>query len=465
MTTNHYRYVLLTFLKLTDLVVLACALTLAVVAEVPGESWGQVLTLRIQLQNILFLLAFLGYCHLVMRVFGLYRSHRLTRMAQEWRDLAWVAIAAAIPLYAVGRLLQFDYATPSFMPSFAFITFLGLVLERQLFRMVARSARRHGHNLRHVVVVGRDQGGFDLASQLAQRADLGYSIEAVVEADEDEAAALARVTDLLETRPVDEVFVSLPIDAHLGLIRNIVGVCEEQGVTIRVVSSLVDLVLARAQLDEIDGHPVVSIFSGPADSLLLSVKRLIDVTVAGLVVALSSPLWLAIALAIKLDSRGPVFFVQDRVGMGGRRFRFFKFRTMVPDAEKRQAAIEHLNESTGPVFKIQNDPRVTRVGDFLRKTSLDELPQLLNVLRGDMSLVGPRPLPVRDVLRMDSRSHKRRFSVKPGITCIWQIDGRVPDFEKWIATDIFYIDNWSLGLDLKILVKTIPAVLTGRGAY
>jgi len=183
------------------------------------------------------------------------------------------------------------------------------------------------------------------------------------------------------------------------------------------------------------------------------------------VLAVASPLLLAIALAIRLDSPGGALFVQDRVGMGGRRFRFFKFRTMVPDAEKKQAAIEHLNESTGPVFKIQKDPRVTRVGDFLRKTSLDELPQLLNVLRGDMSLVGPRPLPVRDVLRMDTRSHKRRFSVKPGITCLWQIDGRVPDFEKWIATDIFYIDNWSLGLDLKILLRTIPAVLSGRGAY
>jgi exopolysaccharide biosynthesis polyprenyl glycosylphosphotransferase len=465
MTTNHFRYVLLTILKLTDLVIVVMAFALAVFAEVTEEPWSQVLTARIQVQNILFVLAFLAYCHLVMRVFGLYRSHRLSSMAQEWRDLAWVAIAAAIPLYAAAHVLGFDYATPSFIPSVAFMIFFGLVLERQVFRMIARSARRHGHNLRHVIVVGRNQGGFNLASRLVQRADLGYSIESVVDADVDEGAALARVTELLETRPVDEVFVSLPIDAHLGLIRNIVGLCEEQGVTIRVVSSLVDLVLARAQLDEIDGHPVVSIFSGPPDSLLLSVKRMLDVTISALVVVVSSPVWLAIALAIKLGSPGPVFFVQDRVGLGGRRFRFFKFRTMVPDAEQRQAAIEHLNESKGPVFKIEKDPRVTRVGEFLRRTSLDELPQLLNVLRGDMSLVGPRPLPVRDVLRIDSRSHKRRFSVKPGITCLWQIDGRVPDFEKWIATDIFYIDHWSLGLDLKILLKTIPAVLSGRGAY
>jgi lipopolysaccharide/colanic/teichoic acid biosynthesis glycosyltransferase len=160
-----------------------------------------------------------------------------------------------------------------------------------------------------------------------------------------------------------------------------------------------------------------------------------------------------------------VLFVQERVGLGGRRFRFYKFRTMVPDAERRQADLERLNEAQGPVFKIRSDPRITRVGRIIRQLSLDELPQFLNVLRGDMSLVGPRPLPVRDVLKIDRRAHKRRFSVKPGITCLWQVHGREPSFDEWIKTDMEYIDNWSLGLDLKIMVKTIPAVLTGRGAY
>jgi exopolysaccharide biosynthesis polyprenyl glycosylphosphotransferase len=466
MITHHYRYVLLTLLKLADLLVIGFAFMLAVFAGLPdGARWNDVLQLKLELQNFLFLLAFLAFCHILLQIFGLYRSHRLTSVAREWHDLVWVLIAAAAPLFVAGRLFQFDYATLAFLPRFTFAAFVGLVFERQLFRIVARHARRHGHNIRHVVVVGRDDSGLDLASRLARRADLGYAVEGVVDAQPDEETALARVTELLESRPVDEVFVSLPLDAHHGLIRDVVALCEEQGVTIRVVSSLVDLVLARAQLDEIDGRPVISIFSGPPDSLLLAVKRLLDVTVAGLAVALSSPLWALIAIAIKLDSPGPVFFVQDRVGMGGRRFRFFKFRTMVPDAEQRQAAIEHLNESTGPVFKIRKDPRVTRVGELLRKFSLDELPQFLNVLRGDMSLVGPRPLPVRDVQRMDSRAHKRRFSVKPGITCLWQIAGRVPDFEKWIETDIHYIDNWSLGLDLKILMKTIPAVISGRGAY
>ncbi len=465
--TNPYRYALLTFLKLADLAVITATFVLAVVSQLHQEQpWVSLLEMRIQVQNVLFLVAFLGYCHLMMRTLGLYRSYRLTSVAREWRDLAGVAVASAIPLYAAGRLMDFDYATPSFGPAFACMTFIALALERRAFRILARAVRRHGHNIRNVVLVGRDEGGFDLASRIARRGDLGYSIESVVDVHaHDEGAALEQVTSLLETRPIDEVFITLPLDAHQALIRDVVSLCEEQGVTIRVLSSLVDLVQARAQLDEIDGRPVISIFSGPPDSMLLAVKRLIDVTVSSLALILSAPVCLLIALAIKLDSTGPVLFAEERVGLGGRRFRFYKFRTMVPDAEQKQAALERLNEADGPVFKIRKDPRITRVGRFIRQLSLDELPQFLNVLRGDMSLVGPRPLPVRDVLKIDSRAHRRRFSVKPGITCLWQVHCRVPDFDEWIKTDMEYIDNWSLGLDFKILVKTIPAVLTGRGAY
>jgi exopolysaccharide biosynthesis polyprenyl glycosylphosphotransferase len=363
-------------------------------------------------------------------------------------------------------MLGFGFATPSFLLEFGALTFVGLALERRFFRLVARSARRHGHNLRNVVVLGRNESGFELASRLTRHADLGYAVEAVLEVSpEDEAAALEQVAKLLETRPIDEVFLSLPMEAHQGLIRGVVDVCDEQGVTVRVLSSLLDRIVSRAEIDEMDGHPIVSIFSGPPDSLLLAVKRLIDVSLASLVLLLATPVLLLLAAVIKLDSTGPALFVQERVGVAGRRFRFFKFRTMVIDAEGRQAALEHLNEAKGVVFKIKDDPRVTRVGRVIRSLSLDELPQLLNVVKGDMSLVGPRPLPVRDVLRIGNRAHRRRFSVKPGITCLWQVGGREPDFDAWIKTDMEYIDNWSLSLDLKILARTIPAVLTGRGAY
>jgi lipopolysaccharide/colanic/teichoic acid biosynthesis glycosyltransferase len=171
-------------------------------------------------------------------------------------------------------------------------------------------------------------------------------------------------------------------------------------------------------------------------------------------------------LLIRLDSPGPIFFYQERVGLNKRRFRLVKFRTMFDGANQQQQQLEHLNEADGPVFKIRSDPRVTRLGKLLRRYSIDELPQLFNVLKQDMSLVGPRPLPVRDVERIDKQGHKRRFSVKPGITCLWQVNGRSDvSFDHWVRLDLEYIDSWSLGLDMRILLKTIPAVVKGSGAY
>jgi len=234
---------------------------------------------------------------------------------------------------------------------------------------------------------------------------------------------------------------------------------------VRLASTLVDPILARAQVDEVDGRPIITVFTGPPDSLPIAVKRVIDLVVSAIALFLLTPVFVLIALVIKLDSRGPVLFRQERVGFNRRRFHALKFRTMVEGAERQQAALEVLNEAQGPVFKIRRDPRITRAGRWLRRMSLDELPQLLNVLRGDMSLVGPRPLPLRDVSRIDVNAHKRRFSVRPGITCLWQVNGREPRFEDWIKSDMEYIDNWSLGLDLRIIMKTIPAVLGGRGAY
>jgi lipopolysaccharide/colanic/teichoic acid biosynthesis glycosyltransferase len=190
-----------------------------------------------------------------------------------------------------------------------------------------------------------------------------------------------------------------------------------------------------------------------------------DIVASASLLSLLSPLLALVAVGIRLDSRGPIFFVQDRVGFNKRRFRMVKFRTMRRDAEARIEEIEHLNEKSGPIFKIRNDPRITRLGRWLRKTSIDELPQLINVLLGEMSIVGPRPLAVRDALKMEEAWQKRRFSVKPGLTCLWQVSGRSNlSFEQWMELDLKYIDGWSLGLDGVIVLRTIPAVLTARGA-
>jgi len=277
---------------------------------------------------------------------------------------------------------------------------------------------------------------------------------------------LADLGTIISHEPVDEVIVALPLRRRRDLIEKIVEACEEQGIMVRVRTDLFDLRVARPQVDTIDGVPVVTIRSGPDDGWQLVLKRVIDILGSAALLLLLAPLLLLVALLIRLDSPGPVLFMQERVGLNRRRFKLLKFRTMVQEADKKQELFEALNEADGPVFKIKNDPRVTRLGRVLRQFSIDELPQLINVLKGEMSLVGPRPLPLRDVKLIDAQWHKRRFSVKPGLTCLWQVNGRSDvSFERWVRMDLEYIDTWSLSLDLKILLKTIPVVFRGSGAY
>jgi exopolysaccharide biosynthesis polyprenyl glycosylphosphotransferase len=265
---------------------------------------------------------------------------------------------------------------------------------------------------------------------------------------------------------VDEVVVALPMPSFYRETREILGLCEEQGIKVRFITDMLfDLSHVKSTIEYMDDTPILTLYMGPHDGFLLRIKRIMDITISALALILLAPLFVMIGILIKIDLRGPIFFVQERVGYNKRRFEFYKFRTMTSDAEKRQAEMEHLNEVSGPVFKIKDDPRVTKIGKILRKTSMDELPQLFNVLKGDMSFVGPRPLPIRDYKRFEKNWQKRRLSVRPGLTCLWQIQGRNElSFEKWIELDMEYIDHWSLLLDLKILVKTIPAVVRGTGA-
>jgi exopolysaccharide biosynthesis polyprenyl glycosylphosphotransferase len=417
----------------------------------------------------------MGLWHAVLRSRGLYGSYRLAVVSRELRDLSVVVLYCDAALVVFGRLFRFDYTTFDFLITFAGLSFVGLGVERRLLRAVGRRLRQYGRNLRNVIIVGTGTEALELASHLAGREDLGYRVVDVLEHRQDGAgnghnngtrAIVERVEALIEQRPIDEVFIALPLDGAQGLTESLIAICEQQGVTVRVVAQLASLQWARAVMDTVEGQPVLTLRTGPSDSLGLVVKRCIDIAgaVVGLVVL--APFFLVVAVAIKLDSRGPVFFSQERVGLNRRRLRALKFRTMVVGAERMQAELEPLNEAHGPVFNIENDPRVTRIGKWLRRYSLDELPQLFNVLRGEMSLVGPRPLPVDEVRRFNDLAHRRRLSVKPGITCLWQISGRnqIADFKEWVRLDLEYIDNWSLWLDLKILLRTIPAGFAGTGA-
>jgi exopolysaccharide biosynthesis polyprenyl glycosylphosphotransferase len=472
-TTNLHRATVLAMLKLCDLVVVMAAFVLALVAS-QHQGFVEILEIRVKAVNFLFLTLYIGYAHVVFHSFGLYRSYRLSPSARELRDVCSAVLVIAFPVLLCRGLLEFEFATVEFFVTFVVGASLLLGAERRLLRVIARTMRKHGRNLRNAILVGHGDGALEMASRLAHRADLGYHVVELIETDEagqtlgprgTPAPAVERIASLIADRPIDEVFVALPLDRGQALIRSIVALCEEQGITVRLASAVVDPILARAEVDEVDGRPIITVFTGPPDSLPIAVKRGIDLVVSATALVLLLPVFVLIALAIRLDSRGPILFRQERVGFNRRRFHALKFRTMVEDADQQQAALEGLNEAQGPVFKIRNDPRITGIGRWLRRLSLDELPQLLNVLRGDMSLVGPRPLPLRDVSRIDVNAHKRRFSVRPGITCLWQVNGREPHFEDWIRADMEYIDNWSLSLDLRIILKTIPAVLTGKGAY
>jgi exopolysaccharide biosynthesis polyprenyl glycosylphosphotransferase len=275
----------------------------------------------------------------------------------------------------------------------------------------------------------------------------------------------AGLASFLRENVVDEVVIALPVSTFYPQASRVVALCKELGITTHFLSNLFELHMQRARSARLDYESLITLRADAMQGWGLLVKRLLDISISLMCITLLAPVFIITAILIKLTSPGPVFFVQKRVGLNKRLISVHKFRTMVPDAEKKQAQIEHLNEVSGPVFKIKNDPRITRLGRFLRKTSIDELPQLFDVLIGDMSLVGPRPLPVRDYLGFSKDWQRRRFSIRPGITCLWQIRGRSSiSFEKWMELDMQYIDQWSVWLDLQILVRTIPAVLRGSGA-
>jgi exopolysaccharide biosynthesis polyprenyl glycosylphosphotransferase len=277
--------------------------------------------------------------------------------------------------------------------------------------------------------------------------------------------SIEELTDMLHEYSINGVILNARHN-YFEKIENAIKTCELEGVEVWLIADFFNTQISHTSFDDFHGQPVLVFRTTPEASWQGVVKQVVDFA-AGLVFLLLSPLvFLPIALLIKLTSPGPILFRQQRCGLNGRPFTIFKFRTMSTDAEQRKQELESLNEMSGPVFKIKNDPRVTRIGKLLRKTSLDELPQFFNVLRGEMSVVGPRPLPVDEVKRFDDLAHRRRLSVKPGLTCLWQVSGRneVSDFKDWVRLDLEYIDNWSLWLDFKIMWRTIPIVLTGAGA-
>ena len=404
-----------------------------------------------------------------------YRGNRFTTLASQAVELIKANSLATFLLFVIVVVFgRRGFGNTQLILFWSTSILIGLV-SRVLLRMMLMRLRSSGKNNRHILFVGTNAKAVALARSVTGRPELGYRIEGfLTESLEpapamsiDEWPVLGRMTEtqrFLEDGVVDEVMICLPMADHFLQIYELIGLCQERGVVVRIRPEMFDVkVLSKSQVELFEGEYIVTFFR---ESLLgqLLVKRLLDLLAAAVALILLSPLLLLVAVAIRLDSPGPIFFTQERLGMNKRRFKLLKFRSMVIDAEERRAALETLNEMDGPVFKIANDPRITRVGRFLRRTSIDELPQLINVLKGDMSLVGPRPPLASEVDRYEWLDRKR-ISVMPGITCLWQISGRNEvSFEEWMDLDREYIEKWSLWLDVKILLKTIPVVLMGRGA-
>ncbi len=406
---------------------------------------------------------------LALTVNGLYRPRARWSLRGEASD-----VLRATGLMALGTLsVLFLFHMPDVSRAVLFVLFpaqaAATIASRTVLRLTMERRRRAGRNLRHVLVLGAGPRGREFARKLEDHRELGLRIEGFLD-DNDQyelparwpfLGALDQLENVFHEHVVDEVAICLPF-SQWPRIDAISHLCEEEGKIVRIPIDVLGRAISTGRIEELDGTPVYSLVSGPDRTLALVTKRLIDVVAATVGLILLSPVFALIATAIVIDDGRPILFRQERVGLHGRPFRVLKFRSMERDAESRLADLASQNEIQGRAFKLAVDPRVTRVGRVLRRTSLDELPQLWNVLRGEMSLVGPRPPLPNEVAHYDLW-HRRRLSMKPGITGLWQVRGRRdPNFDRWVAADLEYIDRWSLILDFKILARTIPAALEGR---
>ena len=405
----------------------------------------------------------------------LFASGRKDGLMFQWfMVLRAVAVSLVFTGFSVAFFTQYG-AEPGYLLTLGLLALVFIGLFRSLVCMVLWTIHERGYNARHVLVIGVNPRTRHLVDTVRAHTRYGYRLVGVLEDEEDRVPMLSehdvpylgkfeQLERVLTDRIVDEVHVCLPVRSRYELIQSIAHLCEGVGVSVRLVADLFPLRLATSRVYSFADIPMLSLATVSENSLQLALKRFIDIAVSFTLLVGLSPFFALLAVLIKLDSRGPVFYGQERTGMNQRRFKILKFRSMVADAEMQREELGDLNELDGPAFKIKDDPRVTRVGRFIRKHSLDEFPQLLNVLKGEMSLVGPRP-PLVDEVVGYTWDQRRRLSVKPGMTGLWQISGRSEvGFEEWVELDLVYIDNWSVLQDFRILFRTFGVVVFGKGA-
>ena len=427
--------------------------------------------------------------NVTLTIFGAYSSMRL-RTAWQLFWISFLSSLVTLTLLAAVLFLFKIEVSRSFVSIFALSVTLFISFERFIVLKLLKYWRRKGRNFRNIIICGLSEQAIKLSKEIAARPELGIGIRAFAELSSDSAqfsevkkgifkANLAvqiatlpttriiqgteAVAQALKEYAIDEVIFTdvVPVMSEVA---ELITICSEQGVRTTMAADLFSLGVVRSGISYFGGMPLIHFTTPPGDGYDLYAKRLIDVSISLFLLILLGPLFMLVAILIAVTSKGSVFFRQKRVGLNGRIFSLYKFRSMQMDAEQQKMQLLDKNEMDGPVFKMKNDPRVTTIGKFLRRFSIDELPQLWNVFRGDMSLVGPRP-PIPGEVSLYERKDRRRLSMRPGLTCIWQVSGRnkIKDFAHWVKLDLEYIDNWSLTLDLILLLKTIPVVLFGKG--
>ncbi|MGI6377290.1 MAG: sugar transferase [Chloroflexi bacterium] len=460
----------------SDALLIAAAFALAYLARYHWQWLRQLeptyfVPLRVYIPSIAALTAILM---LMLWVSGAYGDARGRGLWDEG-----VIVLRSVVLGIATMIVAVFLSTPSFYSRliFGYTGIFALVLlgvARIVERNVMNRLHRRGIGVQRLLIAGVGEIGQSVMRSCIARPELGRVVVGFVDDDPERAVtdigrfkALGTLSDLpalIVAHRVDEVVVALPWQAHRRILE-VVRACERENVRVRIVPDLFQLSLSQMVVENLDGIPLIGVTEPHLAAWERIVKRAIDLLGAAVGLLVLLPLMAALALAVRIDSPGPAIFRQERVGRGGRTFTCLKFRTMVRDAEAQLDALRDRNEADGPLFKIKDDPRRTRVGKFLRRTSLDELPQLWNVLRGEMSLTGPRPAIPAEVAQYEPW-HLRRLEVSPGISGMWQVSGRSDvGFDEMVLLDIYYIENWSPLLDLRIILKTIPVALFGKGAY
>lgn len=463
------------FRALCDALLINAAFVLAYVARYVLEIGGNVEAVN-YVPLTAFLLVQLALTFILIFVYRMQGLYHLPRGVSWLDELATIFSGTLIGIAAIIFVL---FLVRPFYYSRLIFGFSGILIVvllgafRLLWGAVLARLRQRGIGVARALIVGAGTVGRAIMQNLAALPELGYQVVGFVDDDPQKQEDLGRfkalgptdgIVGVVREQAIDEVIITLPWISHRKIMA-IMDACQRQRVRFRIVPDLFELSLSRVDIDEVNGIPLIGLREVSISRTSWLIKRAVDTAVAAIMLVFSAPLMLMAAIAIKLESPGPAVFTQVRVGQGGRPFTVYKFRSMRLGEEEELPALAAQSEAGKILFKMRQDPRHTSVGRFLRRSSIDELPQLYNVLRGEMSLVGPRPAIPSEVDQYEDW-HRKRLEVPPGMTGLWQVMGRseIP-FEEMVMLDIYYIENWSLGLDFRILLRTIPTVLSGRGAY